>query len=244
MPRILLSLLCLLWASSASAEPWWSQISFATPPSNAAKIVAAADTFMASEVGKTFPGRLMLQANLADGANPNTHSFVPIYNSAADRDAFVQSLQGSTAWTAFQGEMERLSQPGGTIQYRNLKSWGDVNDTDDTWMTHAVDVSDPAAYLAALDALMASPTGQKFPGQVYLSAVVAGGMTPVTHVISVGYDSVAEMAGWFAVRDPSSDWAKFQTATRDVSELVGSTLGGTVKTWGTATMQEVVAPAP
>jgi hypothetical protein len=136
--------------------------------------------------------------------------------------------------------MEELSQPGGTVLYRNNKSWGDINDTDDTWMAHAITVSDPGAYLAALDALMASPTGQKFPGQVYLSTVVAGGMSPVTHLVSVGYDSVKEMADWLTVRDASADWATFQRATEGVSEYVGGSVAATGKTWGVS-LQEAVA---
>ena len=39
-----------------------------------------------------FPGKLLLQANVADGGNPATHTFVPIYKSAAEREKFVQSL--------------------------------------------------------------------------------------------------------------------------------------------------------
>jgi hypothetical protein len=242
MKRIVLaSLVTLAMSLPASAEPWWAQISLATTASNAPKVLAAADAFMASELGKSFPGRLLLQANLATGANPNTHSFVPIYKSAADREAFVSKLQGNADWVEFQVKLEGLSQQGGTVQYRNVKNWGDINDTDDTWMAHAIAVSDPAAYLAAFDALMASPTGKKFPGQVYLSAVVAGGLSPVTHLVSVGYDSVQEMADWMTVRDASSDWATFQTATQAVSEYQGGSLAGTVKTWGSP-LQQVVRP--
>ena len=238
---ILPALACLL-SHGAVAEPYWAQINLSTTASNAPGVAAAADAFMASEVGQTFPGRLLLQANIADGANPATHTFVPIYKSAADREAFVQSMQGNAAWTEFQGKLEQLSQPGGTVLYRNVKSWGDINDTDDVWMAHAFDVSDPAAFLSAVDALMASETGQKFPGQVYLSAVVAGGVSPVSHVISVGYDSVQEMADWLVVRDPSSDWAAYGEASQKVSEYLGGSLAATAKTWGPAGMKDIVAP--
>ena len=84
----------------AAADPSWVQISFSTTPSNAPKVLAAADKLMGSEVGQTFPGRLLLQSNLADGADPATHSFVPIYKSVAERETFVQKLQASPAWTA------------------------------------------------------------------------------------------------------------------------------------------------
>lgn len=138
---------------------------------------------------------------MADGANPAMHTFVPIYEAAAKREAFIESLEENAAWTEFQAALEKLSQPGGTVLYQTVKRWGDIDDTDRVWMLHAFDVSDAAGFVAELDALMASETGNQFPGQVYLSAVVAGGMSPVTHVISVGYDSELEMAGCHATRD-------------------------------------------
>jgi len=243
MKRIGFALIGALLASQPSgAEPVWSQIGFTTTSSNAPQVVAAADKLMSSEIGKTFPGKLLLQVNVADGDNPATHTFVPIYETAAARETFVQSLQASAAWKEFQATLERTTQPGGTVLYQVVKHWGDINDTDDVWMAHSFDVSDAAGFLAAVDALMASPTGKKFPGQLYLSAVVAGGATPVSHVISAGYDSEAEMAAWLAARNPSADWAAYQKASGPTGEHLGSTLARDVKTYGTATLPELVAP--
>lgn len=241
MKQLGFAILALLFAQAAAAEPYWAQISLTASAANAPGVLAAADRFMSSEVGKTFPGRLLLQANVADGEGPATHVFVPIYRTAADREAFVQSLQGHASWQEFQRELEELGQPGGTVLYRNLRSWGDANDTDHVWMAHAFDVEDPSAFLAALDAFMASPTGKKFPGQVYLSAVVAGGMTPTSHVISVGYDSVQEMAEWLPLRDASSDWAAYQKASNRASRYLGGSMANDLKTWGPAGMKDIVA---
>lgn len=243
MKRIGFAVIAALFASqTATAGAAWSTISIATTPSNAAQVVAATDKLMNSEIGKTFPGKLLLQANVADGANAATHTFVPIYKTAAQREAFAQSLQGNAAWTEFQAALEKTTQPGGTVMYQTLKRWGDINDTDEVWMVHAFDVSDAAGFVAALDALLASETGKKFPGQVYLSTVVAGGMTPVTHVVSVGYDSEAEMADWVAVRDASADWATYQKASGPTAERLGTSLARDVKIWGTATLAELSAP--
>jgi len=231
----------LLWSHTSSAGPSWSQISFTTAASQAPAVLAAADRFMSSPLGKTFPGKLLLQVNAVDGANPATHTFVPIYKSTAEREKFVQSVQGNEAWTAFQSEMERLTQPAGIVLYRNVKSWGVINETDHVWMAHAFAVSDPPRFLAALDRLMASSTGKKFPGQVYLSAVVAGGLSPVSHVISVGYDSEVEMDAWREVRDPSADWAAYLAASQGVSDYLGASMARDLKTWGPATLAEIVA---
>ena len=230
-----------LSAQSATAASW-SVISFTTTPQNAPKMLAAGDKLMKSEVGKTFPGQLILSVNVADGDNPATHTWIPIYQSGADREAFVQKLQTDPAWTEFLNTVQQVSQPGGTVMYRTVKSWGDVVDTDMVWMTHSVSVTDPVAFLEALDAFRASPTGQKFPGQVHVSAVVAGGMTPVTHVISVGYASEAEMEAWADVRGPSADWATYVKKTQGISTYLGGSLGRNLKTWGPAKLADLTAP--
>lgn len=243
MKRIGLALIgALLTSQTATAEPVWSTISITATPSNAPKVVAATDKLMSSEIGKTFPGKLLLQLNVADGANPATHTFVPIYKTTAEREAFTKSLQGTPAWTEFQSALEKTTQPGGTVQYQVLKHWGDINDTDSVWMVHSFDVSDPASFLTAVDAFMKSTTGKKFPGQVYLSAVVAGGMTPVSHIISVGYASEAEMAAWHVVRDASADWAAYQKASGPASEYLGGSLARDLDTWGPAPLSQLVAP--
>ncbi len=228
---------------AAAASPTWSAISITTTPQNAPAVIAAADKLMSSPAGKEFPGRLLLQASLADGADPATHSFVPIYKSTADREAFGKKLQADPAWPVFQAAMTKLSQPVSTVLHRTMKRWGVVDDTDVIWQGHAFAVKDPAALLAALDKLMASDTGKKFPGQVYLSVVTAGGITPVTHVISVGFASEVEMSDWNDSLDGNADWKAYLDASRASSEYLGNTLSRTVKSWGKASMKDVTEGA-
>lgn len=232
----------LLTQGAAAAS--WSQFSFATTPQNAPKVLAAADKLMSSATGKQFPGRLHLQTHLADGANPATHSFAPLYKSAAEREAFVQKMQADPAWNEFMATMAEVAQPVSQVMYRSLKSWGKAEDTDPVWMLHAFTVRDPAAFLAAIEKLMASPTGKQFPGQVHLSAVVAGGigMSPVTHVISVGWASEAEMESWAAVQAGSADWSAFMEASRKAAEYRGGSLARDLKTWGPASLADLTAP--
>lgn len=229
----------LLFSHPAIAQPTWSAISISTTPPNAPLVLAATDALMNSTVGKEFPGKLLLQAEVADGSSPATHSFIPIYKTAAEREAFVQKLQADPAWNVFQGEMAKLTQPVSVVVYRTVKSWGEIVDTDHVWMGHAFHVTDAPAFLAAVDKFRASPTGQKFPGQVYLSAVVAGGITPVTHLISVGYASEAEMEAWTATRDASADWAAYLKASSKAAEYLGGNLSRDLKSWGPATLSSL-----
>lgn len=234
--------LALLVAQAAYAEPYWAQIGLEVPVTNTSQVVAAMDKLMSSKVGKTFPGRMLLQSNTANGADPTTHTVVPIYKSAEDREKFVKRLQTSSEWAEFQATLERLGDPGGTVLYRNFRSWGDINDADSVWMAHAFSVTDPAIFAAAMDAFMTSPTGKKSPGQVYLSGVVAAGISPVSHVVSVGYASTTEMAAWLPVRDASADWATFLQAAGQAATYLGATMAVDVKTYGSLSMKEVVAP--
>jgi hypothetical protein len=99
-------------------------------------------------------------------------------------------------------------------------------------------VKDEAAFGAALGGFMASATGKTFPGQVFLSSVV-GGMTPVIHVISVGFTGEGEREGWAAKTvDGNADWDKYIEASRKAADYLGNNLVRTVKTWG-ATLDEV-----
>jgi hypothetical protein len=242
MTRIAFLAIGLFFISQTAEAASWSVISFTTTPQNAPKVAAAGDKLMASAAGKTFPGRLVLQQHIADGNDPSSHSWVPIYKAAAERETFVQKLQADPAWATFLASMNQLTQPVSTVMYRTVKSWGDVQDSDTVWMTHAFNVRDPAAFVAALEKFRASPTGQKFEGQVHLSAVVAGGVSPVSHVISVGYASEAEMEAWANTRTPSKDWAAYVETSRQTAEYLGGSLGRDLKTWGPAPLSDLTAP--
>lgn len=97
---------------------------------------------------------------------------MPIYETVAEREAFLGKLQASSEWSEFQEVMASATEPRSRVLYRTMKNWGEIVDTDHVWMAHAFRVRDPAGFVAALDKLMGSPTGKKFPGQAYLSAVV------------------------------------------------------------------------
>lgn len=242
MKAIGLASVLFLSTVQAAGAASWSLFTITTTPQNAPKVAAAADKLMSSSVGKEFPGKLLLQVYVANGADPATHAFVPIYKSVAEREAFVQKLQADPAWTEFQKAMVEVSQPVSQSMLRTMKRWGDIVDTDHVWIAHMFQVSDASAFLAALDALMASPTGKTFPGQVYLSEVVAAGSTPLTHVISVGYASEAEMDDWTTKLNASKDWSTYLDASRNAADYLGASLARDVKTWGPATLKEVSAP--
>lgn len=237
----LVSIALFLFAQSAGAASW-AVFGIATTAENAPQVVAATDKLMSSKMGKEFPGKLLLQANFFNGADPTTHSFVPIYKTVAEREAFADKMTKDPAWAEFQATLAKLGKPTGQVLYKTVKSWGDLADTDHVWMGHAFQVRDAAAFLAALEALMQSETGKAFPGQVYLSQVVAAGISPVTHTISVGYASEAEMDAWIVKRDASKDWTVYLEASRKSADYLGAGMVRDVKTWGPATFKDLNKP--
>jgi len=221
----------LLFGQTAGAATW-SIIGFSVKPQDVAAVTAAADALMSSAAGKAFPGRLFLQVNVADGDNPATHAFVPVYNTAAEREASGATFRADPAWATFQKTMTAKTEPVSNVMYRTVQRWGDISDDDVVWRVHAFDVSDPPAFLAALDAFMNSPTGKKLTGQVFLSSVVAGGITPVSHVISVGEESEAAIEATEKIFQGSADWATYLAASQKAADYLGNNMVRTMKTWG------------
>jgi hypothetical protein len=223
----------LLLAHAAGAGQNWQVTSFATDPQNVSKLVAATDKLLASPAGKELTGSVSLMQAVLDGADPATHSYISVFNSMAEREAWFQKMQADPAWNEFLATFAPLTDPASTSRMNTLKSWGPESDADVVWRLHVFDVSDPMAFTKALDTLMASPTGQKGPAQVYLSGVDAAGVTDFTHVISVGYESEAEAEAWIEEISGTEDWAAYLEASGKAAEFGGTFVIRTLKTWGT-----------
>ena len=147
----------------------------------------------------------------------------------------------SLQWAEFQKAVQPVSQTLATVRYSLVKSWGDISDEDVVWRTFSFAVRDPGAFLKAMETFQATKTGQSAPGQVHLSAVFAGGLSPITHVVSVGYKSQAEMESFGDTLPGNSDWAAQIEAIRKVSDLLGSNLALTVKGWGNS-LKDALTP--
>jgi hypothetical protein len=221
-----------LMATAAFASPMWESFGVTAKPMDAEKIAAATDKFMNSPEGKKFPGKMFLMANQGNGADPTTHSWVLLYNSAADAETWGNSLQGSKAWTDFMNAVVPISTPTADVRYKLLKSWGTADDATTVWQGHMIKASNPAAVVAAMDKWFASAKGKQFPGEAYLSAPVAAGLSPVTHFISVGYKSEAEMEAWTDGEEGDPDYAAFIKEVSSAADYLGGTLSREVKEWG------------
>jgi hypothetical protein len=221
----------LLFSTTATAGPNWQTISFSITPANFPKVMKAMDKLLSSSADD-LTGTVSLMANVAGGEY--SHSIISSFDSRAAREKWTQGLRTSPAWSEFASATAGLLEARGSSRMDFVKSWGKENAKDVFWEIYAFTVTDAAAFSAAIDGLMASGTGKKFPGQVRLSAVAASGISPVTHLISVGFESEAEAETWNDSMITTKDWASYQKASEAASSFAGAFLTRTIKTWGNA----------
>jgi hypothetical protein len=219
----------LLSSSVANAGSNWQSLSFTTTPADLPKVVAALDKLMSSS-GPGDKGSVSLMANVAGG--DSSHSFISSFDSRAAREAWSASLQASPAWGEFTAATSGLIDRGASSRMEFVKNWGEESDKDVFWEIYAYTVTDANAFSGAVDSFLATEAGKGFPGRVHLSTVAASGLSQVTHLLSVGYESEAESEGWGDPLAGNADFAAFQEATGRVSTFAGAFMIRTVQTWG------------
>ncbi len=219
----------LLVSTVATAGPNWQTFTFSTTPANLPKVLAALDKLMSS-AGPGDKGSASLMANIAGG--DGSHTFISSFDSRAAREVWTQSLVASPAWSEFTRATSELIERGGSSRMDFVKSWGKESDKDVFWEIYAFTVTDADALSGALDGFLASDTGKEFPGQVHLSTVAAAGLSQVTHLISVGFESEAEAETWGDSLVTSKDWTSYQEASGKVSTFAGAFMIRTIETWG------------
>ncbi len=241
MNNRVLMLPLLLLPTLALAGPGWQATTLSVNAGKAGEVVAAFDKLLNSKIGKESKGRVTLQANVADGEDPATHTVVVYYRSAAEREPYAQKMGASKEWAEFMDTMADLGTQVGTYRGTQIKSWGEVVNTDVVWVDYFFSVSDPARMVAVMDHFMNSPTGKNSPGQVHLAAINMGGMDGPSHVVSVGFASEAEMESWSDTLQGNADWQAQLQALSTVSEYRGANLLRDVKSWGQASLKDVTS---
>lgn len=183
-----------------------------------------------ASAGADLTGSVALMANVAGGEN--SHSIISSFDSRAAREAWLQKLYASAAWADYAKATAGMTQALGSSRMDILKSWGTEDDADVFWEIHAFTASDADAFAASVDALMSSEPGKAFPGNVVLSVVDASGLSPVTHLIAVGFTGEAEAESATAAMNATADWAAYQKASRAAAAYGGTFMIRTIKSWG------------
>ena len=91
-------------------------------------------------------------------------------------------------------------------------------------MVYGMDVSDPAAFAAAMTKYWNSPTGKQSPGIAILRQVVAAGESSISHLVSVAHPSYDGMDASFALNAASADWAAFLSEVDGIATVVTSSV--------------------
>ena len=221
----------LLVSNVATAGSNWQTFTFSTTPTDLPKVLAAAEKLMAA-AGPGDKGTVSLMANVAGG--DHSHMFVSSFDSRAARETWAKSFTASPAWKEFTKTTSGLIERGQSSRMDLVKSWGEQSSKDVFWEIYAFTVTDADDFSEAIDDFLASDTGKTSPGQVHLSAVAAAGLSQVTHLISVGFESEAEAETWEDSIVTSKDWASYQKASDKVSTFAGAFMIRTIQTWGSS----------
>lgn len=233
----------MCFSVSALAAPGWTATGLTVSPMDAPKVVAAFDELFNSPVGKKLPGRVVLRANVVDGPNPETHSVLVLSKSAAEREKYQTELYADPAWTKFLAAVTAVNQaPGATSRGVIVYNSGDISDDDVVWINHFLTVSDPAVLLSAMRTYSQTAGGKASPGQVHLSAVIAGnGPSSTSHIVSIGFASETEMEATMESNQADPAYRTLVNTMRAVSVYHGATIQREIKSWGKASVKEVTA---
>ena len=197
MKKILI-LIMALGAYFVSAGQVWTQFDFQVDsPEAQAKIIAASNELMSTNFAKeNLKGSVHLDVYISNGSSPATHSFAVLQPSMAAHQEWMMALQNNPEGQKFFRALNENSTPVNERINSFIGSYGTASNNDNVWLIHqlSIDPADTQRLIKAFEQVDKDIEGQ-FPGQFGLSAV-AFGQDDVTHLLSVGYESVAEMESW------------------------------------------------
>ena len=197
MKKLLITFLAL-GACIVSAGQVWTQFDFQVDsPEAQAKIIAASNELMSTNFAKeNLKGSVHLDRYISNGSSPATHSFAVLQPSIAAHQEWMMALQNNPEGQKFFRALNENSTPVNERINSFIGSYGTASNSDNVWLIHqlSIDPADTQRLIKAFEQVDKDIEGQ-FPGQFGLSAV-AFGQDDVTHLLSVGYESVAEMESW------------------------------------------------
>lgn len=197
MKKILITFIALS-STVIFSNPIWTQYEIeANSSESAAKIVAATDEFMASDFAKkNFKGSLHLNAYMANGDSKATHFFAVLQPSLTEHTRWMAASRASKEGQKFFSVLANNSDNVSDRLNSFVQTYGTPSNKDTVWIIHEFNAS-PSNVEKVIKAFerVDSDTEGQFPGQFGLSAV-AFGADEVTHLLTVGYESIAELESW------------------------------------------------
>lgn len=196
--KTLIFTIIVLSANLIFANPVWVEYHIKVDnPESAANIVEATDNLMGSSFAKeNFKGSLHLNTWIANGDDLATHTFAVLQPSLTDHLNWNLSLQDSKDGSAFLSILRNNSTDLSERVNSFIQTYGNPSNEDVFWIIHEF-AAKPSDLEKIINAHTRMDKGIKddFPGQYGLSAV-AYGSDDVTHLLTVGYKSMAELESW------------------------------------------------
>ena len=226
MKKLLITLL-VLSSGFVFSNPMWTQYEIKVDnPDSAAKIIAATDEYMASDFAKeNFKGSLHLNAYIANGESNATHFFAVLQPSLDAHMQWITAGSGSEAGQKFFSVLRANSTPVSDQFNSFIQTYGTPSNDDVVWIIHEFftkpsNVEEVLKHTATLDKEIKGD----FPGQFGISAVSFGGGTEVSHLLTVGYSSIAELESWEDQVATNKALQRFFNKTDKIIDWKGSKL--------------------
>ena len=148
----------------AKAQAFWIDYSWQVAPKDEKRFMNAFEKFRASDAFQQFKGKIWFNVNVADGADPATHSFATVYDSLEEFEALSAQLAVNDDWNKFRRALDAAGNLVTTATYMHVRGYGDHPKDKSAFMGSVAQVTNPGAYIASLDKMMAANYMADLPG--------------------------------------------------------------------------------
>jgi len=197
--------------------------------SDPAGVIAAMNKLQSSSTGSASSANVFLYQYLANGESQATHSILVVHSSIEEMNSNLARNAGSSDWTTFVSEVSQAAQIESEAIGQFLGVGGDpsaVLSPNRAGMVYQMSVTDPAAYASAWADFAAANADQ---GVSYLSALIADGNNPATHV-AVNW---ANSPGELLMNQPQSfsGWESFSQRVSGIRTIEATAMMQLIATW-------------
>jgi hypothetical protein len=235
--RVMIVLLAM--TGFARAQAVWVDYAWAVEPAKENRFFNAVDKFTASDVFSDFDGRMLINASLANGAQPENFSFAVIYKDLASFEARQAQLNGTAEWDRFRKALAANGTLVSETVYTHVAGWGELNNAGMAWEGAAARVTDQQNYVSRLSRLMNSTIMTDMPISIDVWRVSAGGAPGVSHVVVFGGDSWSELENFRSESAQNPDFVAAITGMAKVRTLLGSVWTRSIATHGSLDLNSI-----
>ena len=213
--KIIYSALFAFVPFSALAQSVWVDYSLILKPGSQVGTAAAVSEYLGSN--EKFEGLAIFNAEVINGANPQTHNLAIIYDSQESWDRSLSALTGSTERDKFLRTIRANGEVIGETAYLHVAGLGQPGNEGTQYIGFAMNVSNPKRYVELLAEYADQPGNATEIAGIDLYQVLAGAPSGVTHVVVIS----AKKRYQFMERYNSPEFTKYLRKFASVREVLG-----------------------